>query len=234
MSDRFFVDGPIVLGDIQLSGEEAHHLATVRRFAEGDSVILFNGDGNRYQATVLSLSKRSVSLEVTAVEESHTELQWPCWIASALPKGDRFDFLLEKLTELGATDFLPLMTERSVVIPKAEKQEKWRRAVIEASKQCGRNRLMRVHPPLTFSELVTSRELPSQRFVAHPSGGDLTSIRIEGGAVFAIGPEGGFSEAEVASTDAAGWQRVALGSRILRIETAAIAVTSIVALSRNR
>jgi 16S rRNA (uracil1498-N3)-methyltransferase len=231
MADRFFVDGPISLGEIALTGEEAHHLANVRRFAEGDSVVLFNGDGNCYLGTVLSVAKRHVMLDVTSVEESRSELASPCWIASALPKGDRFDFLLEKLTELGVTDFVPLRTERSVVIPKEEKRDKWRRAVIEASKQCGRDRLMRVHSPHSFRELLSREDLPSRRQIAHPSGNRMSRGRDERGILYAVGPEGGFTEEEVATAAERGWEKVSLGPRILRIETAAIALASVATIS---
>lgn len=229
MADRFFVDGPISLGEISLTGEEVHHLATVQRFSEGDLVVLFNGDGRRYSATVLSVAKRYVLLDVTSVEESRSELGSPCWIASALPKGDRFDFLLEKLTELGVTDFVPLLTERSVVVPKEEKRDKWRRAVIEASKQCGRDRLMRVHSPQSFQELLSRADLPLRRQIAHPSGNALS--RSDGEILFAVGPEGGFTEEEVAAAVEQGWEKVSLGPRILRIETAAIALASVVTIA---
>ncbi|MGK2932688.1 MAG: RsmE family RNA methyltransferase, partial [Solirubrobacterales bacterium] len=105
MADRFFTDQPLSPGELDLDGAEAHHLAAVRRFAPGDRVTLFNGDGGEYPAEVVGVSKRAVSLMVKERIEANRELQHQFVIASALPKGDRLDFLLEKLVELGVTTF---------------------------------------------------------------------------------------------------------------------------------
>src|SRR5206468_1292162 len=118
------------------------------------------------------------------------ELGFTLHIASALPKGDRGDFLIEKLTELGVTDFTPILTERSVVKADAAKAEKLRRAVIEASKQCGRNVLMRVHPPARWAEWCVRQT--GRRLIAHPLG--ERGITSPGDAIVAVGPEGGFTE----------------------------------------
>jgi 16S rRNA (uracil1498-N3)-methyltransferase len=219
MADRFFVSGPLAPGDVVLDGPEAHHLTAVRRFGPGDVVTLFNGDGREYPATVVEAGKRRALLNVTDVEAPDRELGFRLHIAAALPKGDRGDFLIEKLTELGVTDFTPLLTERGVVKAGDAKAEKLRRAVIEASKQCGRNVLMTVHPPAKWSEWCET--ITGPRYLAHPgaaargfAGADVT---------IAIGPEGGFSVAEVETAVAAGWQLLSLGKTILRVETAALA-----------
>jgi 16S rRNA (uracil1498-N3)-methyltransferase len=147
-------------------------------------------------------------------------LGFPLHVASALPKGDRGDFLIEKLTELGATDFTPLVTERGVVKADESKADKLRRAVIEASKQCGRNVLMRVHAPARWADWCPRQS--GLRLIAHP-GGAARGFRPGTGATVAIGPEGGFTEQEVELALANGWERVSLGPRILRVETAALA-----------
>jgi 16S rRNA (uracil1498-N3)-methyltransferase len=219
MADRFFVSGALGPGDVVLDGPEAHHLTAVRRFGPGDVVTLFNGDGREYSATVVEAGKKRALLHVTGVETPDRELGFRLHIAAALPKGDRGDFLIEKLTELGVTDFTPLLTERGVVKAGDAKAEKLRRAVIEASKQCGRNVLMNVHPPAKWSEWC--RTITGSRYLAHPgsaacgfAGADVT---------IAIGPEGGFSPTEVETAFAAGWQLLSLGKTILRVETAAMA-----------
>ena len=225
MADRFYMDGPLTLGECVLEGAEAHHLIHVRRFQIGERVTLFNGDGNRYLAEITDLAKKRVSLAVLSQEPSDSELPFRLMIASALPKGDRFDFLLEKLTELGVTDFIPLQTLQSVVIPKSEKREKWQRAVIEASKQCGRDRLMTVHEPCSFTELLKRSDLPSSKVIAHPSGGSLEQFP-KGDMLFVIGPEGGFADSEIELATQNEFKLVHLGSRILRIETAGIALAA--------
>jgi 16S rRNA (uracil1498-N3)-methyltransferase len=220
VSDRFFFDGPLGTGDVTLEGPEARHLAAVRRFAAGDAVTLFNGDGHEYPARVADVGKRRVTVRVTAVLRPDRELGFPLHVASALPKGDRGDFLIEKLTELGVTDFTPLLTDRGVVKADESKADKLRRAVIEASKQCGRNVLMRVHGPARWADWCPRQTGP--RLIAHP-GGARRGFAPGSGVTVAVGPEGGFTEQEVELALANGWERLSLGPRILRVETAAVA-----------
>src|SRR5262245_36306394 len=110
MSNRFYVNSPLQLGPVLLQGAEAHHLAVVSRLAPGDRVCLFNGDGKQYPAEVRMAAKKSVALEVVAVEAPPRERGHRLEIAAPLPKGDRGQFLIEKLTELGVTRFTPLRT----------------------------------------------------------------------------------------------------------------------------
>ena len=217
--DRFYAPDLLHPGDYQLTGSEAHHLAAVRRIGVGEKITLFNGDGQDYPAEVLSVSKKTVHLLVAEPVPTNRERQHPLWIASALPKGDRLDFLVEKLTELGVTRFIPLVTERSVVRPKADAVEKYARMVIEASKQCGRAVLMAVEPPTSWEKFAARTDLPAKRLILHPSG-TREALQTDRPAVFAVGPEGGFTEQEAATP---GWTPASLGPTILRIETAAIA-----------
>ena len=222
MADRFFTAGPLAPGEFVLTGPDAHHLASVRRFAPGDRVTLFNGDGREYPAEVLAADRKHVSLNVMAAVEVDRELGFELVVASAVPKGDRADYLVEKLTELGTTRFVPLLTARSVVVPKSV--DKFERAVIEASKQCGRNRLMRVGPPEKWDAFARRTDLPPAKLLLHTADAEpLPPLNRSGGVVFAVGPEGGFSLDEVAAGLAAGWRALSLGPRILRVETAAAA-----------
>jgi 16S rRNA (uracil1498-N3)-methyltransferase len=230
MSDRFYTRSSLAPGEFFLDGPDAHHLATVRRFAAGERIVLFNGDGRDYPAEIMSVGKRSVVLNVLAAVEADRELGFPLVVAAALPKGDRADFLIEKLTELGATRFVPLLTTRSVVQPR--KMEKFERAVIEASKQCGRNVLMAISPPMKWNEFVRAPDLPSLKLLPHTEGGEslckLPREELRNGVAIAIGPEGGFTPEEL--EQAADWRRVTLGPRVLRVETAALAVAAWAAL----
>jgi 16S rRNA (uracil1498-N3)-methyltransferase len=227
MADRFYTPEPLGPGEFNLTGPEAHHLVAVRRFAPGDAITLFNGDGNDYPAVVLGTSKKSATLNILRVEPVDRELLFPVVVASALPKGDRADFLIEKLTELGVTRFVPLITARSVVHPKESTVEKFTRAVIEASKQCGRNRLMLVDPPRTWDAFLKWPDLPATRFVLH-TGEGLPGFGERGGCVVAVGPEGGFTPTELDAALASGWRPVSLGRRILRVETAALTAAALV------
>jgi 16S rRNA (uracil1498-N3)-methyltransferase len=223
MAERFFVDQVLGPGRIELDGPEAHHLATVCRLRVGDSVCLFNGDGHQYPAVIGTVGRRKVGLEVSRSETPPRELPCRLEVAAPLPKGERADFLIEKLTELGVTAFTPLQTERSVVHPSKVKQDRLRRHVIEASKQCGRNVLMELRPLTSWDDLLARHDLPAHRVLAHP--GTLEPISLPGSdTIAAVGPEGGFTEEEVAAALTSGWVAVSLGPRLLRVETAALAL----------
>ncbi len=228
MADRFFTDEPLSLGEFALDGPEAHHLGTVRRFAAGDAVVLFNGDGAEYPAEIVSVGKKQVILQVLSRVESDRESPFPIVVGSALPKADRLDYLIEKLVEVGATRFVPLVTARSIANPKAEKIEKWQRAVIEASKQCGRNRLMAIDKPMSLIAYLGS-ELPMRKWILHTAGRTSSAgvpTAAGKGYAFAVGPEGGFTDSEIETARQAGWSEMSFGPRILRIETAAVVAAS--------
>jgi 16S rRNA (uracil1498-N3)-methyltransferase len=225
MADRFYINCALTPGPVTVQGAEAHHLATVCRFRPGDRVCLFNGDGHEYPASVLSVTRHSVTLDISAVETPQRELGVHIELAAPLPKGDRAQFLVEKLTELGVSSFVPLRTERSVVQPRETKLEKLQRYVIEASKQCGRNLLLRVQPLMDWSAYCARNDLPTVRIVAHPQG-TSASWTPAARVALAVGPEGGFTPEEIEQARVHGWQVVNLGARILRIETAALVLAA--------
>lgn len=228
---RFHVPHPPPAGDFDLDGPEAHHLAHVRRAAVGDRVTLVCGDGFDYPADVTAVAKRHVALRVHPPVATNRELPFRLHVGCALPKGDRADFLIEKLTELGATDFTPLRTTRGVVSPGEAKADKLRRAVIEASKQCGRTVFMAVHAP---ADWPSWSRLPhaGRKLLAHPGGGSPAADAGRDGAAVAVGPEGGFTDDEIRQGMESGWDVIDLGPRILRVETAAVVLAVGVAMGR--
>jgi 16S rRNA (uracil1498-N3)-methyltransferase len=233
MADRFYVNCPLAPGLVTMQGPEAHHLATVCRIRPGDTVSLFNGDGHEYVAAVREAGRRTVVLEVVRVETPARELGFRLEVAAPLPKGDRAPFLLEKLTELGVTTFVPLQTRRSVVHPRETKLDKLQRHVVEASKQCGRNVLLRVEPLAEWSSYCRRRELPGTKLLAHAGARFAprpSTLDPRSGIAFAVGPEGGFTDEEVEPARELGWQVVGLGPRILRVETAAVMLAAWAAL----
>lgn len=223
MPDRYFASEPLTPGEFVLRGPEAHHLAVVCRAKPGLGVVLFNGDGAEYPGEVVSADRKAVVVNISAKREISREREHELIVACALPKGDRGDTLVEKLTELGAACLIPLICERGVVVPKAPRLESLRRGVVEASKQCGRNLLMRIEEPQPWPIVAARADLPAERWLLHPGVGELLPPQ-RGPRVVAIGPEGGFTEREAAMP---GWLAVSIGPRILRIETAAIAAAAI-------
>lgn len=214
---------------VTLQGAEAHHMTRVCRLRAGDHVYLFNGDGREYPAQILSADRRTVELGVAEPVVESRELQHKIMVAAPVPKGDRGQFLVEKLTELGVNRFVPLQTERSVVHLMEARHERLSRYVIEASKQCRRNVLMQIEPTSIWEAFCTRIDLPSQRLLAHPEGSPASCLSED--LAIAVGPEGGFTAEEVRHGIAAGWRPVSLGTRILRIETAAIALAALASLS---
>ncbi len=223
MSERFYIDGPLGPGRVLLQGAEARHLALVCRLRPGQQVRLFNGDGREYPAAIIQVDKKQVELNVGEPAAVDRELPFQLLVACPLPKGDRGQFLVEKLTELGVTAFVSLQTQNSVIHAGERRRHKLQRYVIEASKQCGRNVLMRVEPEQKWYDFLIRPDLPQRRLLAHPGGGDRISTGLADTAI-ATGPEGGFTESEVAQAKSAGWCIVDLGPRILRVETAALAM----------
>jgi 16S rRNA (uracil1498-N3)-methyltransferase len=227
MSERFYVSFPLAIGDVMVDGPEAHHLAVVSRMRPGDRVILFNGDGCDYAATIQTIAKKHVALTVESVACPGRERPFRLEMAVPLPKGDRGQFLIEKLTELGVAVYAPLQTQRSVMHPSDAKMEKLERYVIEASKQCCRNTLMAIEPLAKWSDYGAQSRPSSVKWMAHPGGSSLKELQVASAGkdvVIAIGPEGGWTDDEVEQGRGHGWEIVDLGPRILRVETAAIAL----------
>jgi 16S rRNA (uracil1498-N3)-methyltransferase len=235
MSERFFSHQPIASDNARLDGPEAHHLLHVMRAGKGDTVTLFDGSGAEFDAEIVACNRADVQLRIQARREVDRELPFELTVGVSLPKGDRQKWLVEKLTELGVTAMVPLVTDRGVAQPTDSALERIERSVIEAAKQCGRNRLMRIAKPQAWSEFASAenRDLTVRRLLAHPGGNSITDADLSSprSTTLAIGPEGGFTDDETAAARAADWGIVDLGSRILRVETAAIALAAIVAAS---
>jgi len=228
MSKRFFVKELSAGKSVRLDGPEAHHLMNVLRIEKGQSVTLFDGEGIEAAAEVIDIKNGAVDLKILELSNATTELPFELVLAAAVPKGDRFAWLIEKATELGVRRFVPLITSRSVVNPGEGKLDKMRRTIVEASKQCRRTRLMEISDPLAWSDFVSRELSAASAWVAHPSGPpcDLTSALAPGPIVIAVGPEGGFTDAELELATQAGARLISLGPRVLRIETAALALAA--------
>ncbi len=232
MTERYFVDQPIEqAASIELSGPEAHHLLHVMRAKVGAEVILFDGSGDQFAARVERLGRSSATLAVLERQSVDRELPFALTLGVALPKGDRQRWLVEKAVELGVTRLVPLITEHSAGHAAADPPQRIRRGVIEAAKQCGRNRLLEIAPAQRLAEFLAAGG--ASRLLAHPGGSPLRAALAAQDAMnagaevrLAVGPEGGFSPGEVESARTAGWMVVDLGPRILRIETAVCFVAS--------
>ena len=223
-----------------MTGPEAHHLVHVMRARVGEEVVLFDGSGAEFTAEIEHVNRSAVEFRVFARREVDRELPVELTLGVALPKGERQKWLVEKAVELGVARLVPLETSRSVVQPGDRAPPKLGRAVIEASKQCGRNRLMEITAGQKLDEFVATGRGAACRLLAHPAArADVPAERLPadvlprldqtGPVLLAVGPEGGFTPEEIDLATAAGWQSIDLGPRVLRIETAAIVLSALVA-----
>ncbi len=229
---RFYVPTSFDVPNVELTGQEAHHLIHVLRAQVGETVELFDGRGAQAAAEIVMLSKRTANLRIVESRSDTAECASSIVLGTAVPKGDRFRWLVEKATELGVARLVPLRTKRSVVDPGSGKLQRMRQTVIEACKQCGRSRLMQIDAPTDWPQVV-AQEFPGRAvFVADPRGTLLTVEFLDrfseakSNVVLAIGPEGGFSEDEISLATDAGAKLINLGPWLLRIETAAIALAA--------
>lgn len=231
MSERFFApDLDPVATHYQLVGDELHHLRAVCRGRVGRQIELFSGAGLRARALVAQISRHEALIQIVEfLPERGSNLNLR--IAAAIPKGDRATTLVEKCTELGVGALTPIETERSVTEPGAGKLARWRRTVIEACKQSGRDRLMPIDEPVAWADFAPRAE--STRWILDPSGPLATSTAEAPPALVAIGPEGGWTDDELSLADRSGWQRVGLPGHILRVETAALAVAAWLRLHKS-
>lgn len=230
MSDRFYLEAHWA-DTVTLAGSEAQHLSKVLRKKIGDSVELFDGRGQRAQATIESISKRDVRLRLSSEPISTHSITSQITLAVAPPKGDRFRWLIEKATELGVHKVIPIRTERSVVRPGETKLEKLRQTMISACKQCGRDQFMEIASVTGFSSLIGMAELPKQRYfgaIPTPNTTNIShnSFENQQNALICIGPEGGFSDQEIEDFLAWGAKPISVSPHVLRVETAAIATVS--------
>jgi 16S rRNA (uracil1498-N3)-methyltransferase len=245
MPDRFFHPSPIDQDAVSLDGAEAHHLIHVLRAKPGLEVTLFDGGGAEFSVRVERVERSAVGLRILERRDIDRELPVHITLGVALPKGDRQRWLVEKATELGVARLTPLITERGVAQPTGEARRRFTRTVIEASKQCGRNRLMQIAEPLEWRVFVAGAggrrqgasgaklDQPDSvaRFFAHPGGASAMAdfageLRGAHEIALAVGPEGGFTDAEAQVAIDAGWRQIDLGPRILRVETAALAMVA--------
>lgn len=227
MTRRYYVAQlPASGGIVPLDEAERHHAINVMRVKIGDSITLFDGCGGEAPAVIQTAAKREVLCESQPMCHRDRENSLSLSLGVAMPKGDRAKELVERLTELGVNRLVPLLCKRTQWEVSENVIAKWQRIVIDACKQCGRNRLMEIEPPQSLSNWLVNEvsRLPGDAYFVHPGcdGAPVPTVADAKQACATIGPEGGFSDEEVALADTRGWKRFSLGERIYRVETAAV------------
>jgi 16S rRNA (uracil1498-N3)-methyltransferase len=243
MTRRFFIDLPLktLIGDrVDLEGDLAYRLSRVLRLKPGDEVDLFDGAGQDVRVRLDGVAERRITTTVLKCRPSPPEPRVKVRLYQSITKGERFEWLLEKGTEIGVSAFVPLLAARAVVktTGAGNRADRWRRIVVEAAEQCGRGAVPVVDPPQSFDEALTSAPglllVPyEEASFAAPSiraalDSDIDALFALSQVSLFIGPEGGYEPAEIERATDAGAKIVTLGDRVLRSETAGLVAATLV------
>jgi 16S rRNA (uracil1498-N3)-methyltransferase len=243
MTRRRFYAPPIAFShdvkSVTLSFDETRHLRDVLRLRVGDEGYVFDGEGREFRGSVVGIDRSSSVLQITEkVQPLSPESPLNLMLAVALLKGEKFDVVVQKAAELGATCVVPLITSRADVrIHNPEdaekKQARWRRIALEATKQCGRAKLIEIDAPISFAEFVARPPVHNELCLMFserkgiPLANAVDSIERPSSVKAIVGSEGGWTDEEIQQACTAQWKIVTLGGRTLRAETAAITVAAL-------
>ena len=239
---RLYCPQDINVGEtIELTKEASHYLAKVLRLKTGAKIIVFNGQGGEYSATLLNVTKSGCSAFIESFSDPHTDAFLPIHLVQGISRGERMHFVIQKAVELGATSLWPVFTEYCEIKLQGDRAEKrlehWQSIANSACEQCGRTRIMTIYPVSKLPQwLHNTPHLDEKhiRLTLDPyATQSLSNINITppDEVTLLIGPEGGLSENEIALAARNGFQGIQLGRRILRTETATTAALSAVNLT---
>lgn len=229
---RIYTGQDITAGtELQLDAGASQHIGRALRMQAGDSLSLFNGSGREWPAHITSVDKKQTCVLPDQPVNGSPESPLAIHLAIAISRGDRMDTVIQKSTELGVAAITPIISERTEVRLKGERQKKkllhWRQIIVSACEQCGRNTLPALHTPRLVEEWLDQSDA-QLRFVLHHRGDKGLNPEVHPSSVdLLIGPEGGLSEEEIATAQKKGFQPLTLGPRVLRTETAPLATIAI-------
>lgn len=230
---RNYLDHPLQPGQrVALPETVANHLLRVLRLGVGDPLIVFNGDGFDYHASVVNAERRAAQIEVLSREVASSESPLSITLGQGIARGDKMDWVLQKATELGVAAIAPVRTQWTEVRLNAERAERrhqhWHGVIASACEQCGRATLPALAAASELADWAGSAPQNALRLLLDPDGEHcLRSCpppQPGQPAWLVVGPEGGLSERDIATLRAAGFSGLRLGPRVLRTETAGLAV----------
>lgn len=229
---RFFVDNLNyhLSQEAVLEGEEFVHAKTVQRVEEGTEIILLDGSGKEYTAIVTKVEKRSLTANIIGAADGDKEPKTPIYLLCGALKGDKTELVVQKAVELGAGKIGVYSSEFCAAFMNANKLERLNKVSREAAKQCMRSCAPEVVYFGNFTDALNSAQGYKNKLFAceFAKSSDIDILTISGSTAILVGSEGGFSEREAAEATKNGFSQITLGKRILRAETAAISLTSIV------
>ncbi len=226
---NFYLSSDAINGEtVRFSNHESHHLRRVLRHCPGDEVTAVDGCGHWFLIQLTAVSNTEVSGRILRQRENVGEPSIRVALAQALPKNQKMDLTLEKGTEVGISEFIPFISERTIK-QREDIPARWSGLVMAAMKQCGRSRLPAIQPICTSAQLIERFARYERVLFAHPAAENISVALTasSGSALVIIGPEGGFSSPEVTAFQQAGARGFSLGERILRTETAGLVVAAL-------
>ncbi len=236
---RFFVPGEQVHGDLaEITGDDVNHIKNVLRMGRGDHVVISCGQGTDYYCIIREIQSESIVLDVEREEPIRTELPVAITLFQALPKADKMEWIVQKAVELGASEVVPVRTRRCIVRldegKAAKKRQRWQTIAEAAAKQSGRGIVPNVHDVMSFADALRYAGQMEQAVIPYELFDDMAATRktienlCQGASIgIFIGPEGGFERGEIEQAMEMGVVPVSLGRRILRTETAGLAILSV-------
>ncbi len=217
-------------GQVRLDTDETHHLRDVLRLHIGDEISVFDGKGREYRCAINEIEKkRSEATVIEEIEPSSPESPLEIAVAATILNAEKYDLIIQKAVELGVTRLIPINTIRcEVKLKDAEKRmARWSRIAMEATKQSGRAKLMLIGEPTAFESLIADPAVENPVLFSERDGVDFSTVTAGKKITALFGPKGGWDDSELEAAARAGISIVTLGGRILRAETASIAITAI-------
>jgi 16S rRNA (uracil1498-N3)-methyltransferase len=239
---RYFAEEKNPNGQLVISGDDYHHVIRVMRMAVGDKVLCVDRSGKSYICIIAEITDKKINCNVVECVDGSSELPIRVTIASGLPKGDKLEWIIQKGTELGANQFVPFTAARSIVKwdeKKADKKvERWQKIAKEAAEQSHRNIVPTVHFPVNLSALIEASKNYDCKLIAYEEDSrngeasvlaqSLKNLEENNTLLIVFGPEGGLDPKEIVKLQEHGFQTCGLGPRILRTETAPLALLAAV------
>lgn len=230
---RFFLSTELqVKQNLELDQDLSHQILRVLRLGIGDTIFLFNNTDCEFAATITNVNRKNVSIEIADQKIASIESPLSINLGQVLNKGDKMDLVIQKATELGVHSITPLYSEHAVIKPTADRTDNkiahWQKIAIAACCQCGRNQLPIINPPQHLLTWINNNTDPN-KLILSPSdtAHKLKQLNINAPITILIGPEGGFSTTEINMALKHDFKQISLGPRILRTETAGLAVIAI-------
>jgi len=235
---RFYVENPHRMGDeIEISGTEARHIQRVLRLKKGDEIVLFDGKGMEYWGAIESQRHHRITVKIRKTGTPRRESPIDVILGQGLLKGNKMEYVLQKNTEMGVSAFFPFISSRTIPImgrgQDERKWNRWKRIVVESAKQCGRIIPPRVEGIRDLGSILELSLHDSVKLILWEKEEISLKERMReidtksGKVLLLVGPEGGFCEEEISVAKGKGFITVGLGPRILRSETAGVAMLSI-------